>query len=132
MPVGGIPPGFFAENVPPPSPYPLFWYGDVPTGVQSQTRWITFDNASGANFQFAGDLIHIAKETGLENCPVVGSDDDSDGSLPAQDPDCIGWPTFLVPGMLQELCGNGIDDFSFAPDGADCADPTCAGNPACD
>ncbi|MFH2008418.1 MAG: hypothetical protein ABI333_17665 [bacterium] len=53
-----------------------------------------------------------------------GSDDDGDGLVDCDDPDCDG-----TPACIFELCDNGLDDDG---DGlADCDDPDCAAQPPC-
>ncbi|MGA0175047.1 MAG: hypothetical protein ACO3NL_15590, partial [Phycisphaerales bacterium] len=55
-----------------------------------------------------------------------GIDDDGDGLIDCDDPDCKAFPGC---GGAQEICDNGIDDDG---DGlTDCQDPDCVGDPAC-
>ncbi|NOY89976.1 MAG: hypothetical protein GXP55_02115 [Deltaproteobacteria bacterium] len=60
-----------------------------------------------------------------------GIDDDADGLIDCEDPDCAGNPgcgMVCTPGP-EVRCSNGLDDDC---DGApDCADPDCAGTPDC-
>ena len=131
VPVGGIPLGSpYVETVPPPSPFPIFWYGDIVFGAPIVYRTLTFDNATGVDFTFAGDLIHkLGENGGPELCFVAGQDLDGDNTFSESDPDCIGWFPGLSP--IGELCGNGVDD-NNPPDGfTDCLDPLCALDAAC-
>ncbi len=62
----------------------------------------------------------------LENC-TNGVDDNCDGLVDCQDPECAGAPNCGPPG--REICNNGIDDDHNGL--TDCQDPACANFPGC-
>ncbi|MEC9476537.1 MAG: hypothetical protein VX764_05805 [Planctomycetota bacterium] len=76
--------------------------------------------------QGTGSLeITLAGSPNPENCSN-GTDDDGDGQIDCEDPDCDLDPNCVTP---PENCSNGSDDDG---DGlADCNDPDCAADPNC-
>ncbi len=69
-----------------------------------------------------GGKINVTKEL-CDN----GIDDDGDGLIDCDDPDCADDPACEVP---VEICDDGIDN--DGDDLVDCDDPDCVGDPACE
>jgi hypothetical protein len=95
------------------------------TSEQGEEYLILVDGYAGGqdNFSVTVECESTGGPSGTEIC-FNDTDDDSDGLVDCDDPDCA-----LDPVCIDEECGNGIDDDG---DGyADCDDTECWSDPGC-